>query len=121
MNIDVPVYGIVKDDKHRTRDIISSDKEYNVPLGSKCFKLAVNIQDEMHRVAITYHKTLRDNKNLRSSLLNIPGVGKTVCKILLKEFKTVERIKNATFDELNNIKGINKSTAQNIYDYFKNS
>ena len=121
MNIDVPVYGIVKDDKHRTRDIISSDKEYNVPLGSKCFKLAVNIQDEMHRVAITYHKTLRDNKNLRSSLLNIPGVGKTVCKILLKEFKTVERIKNATFDELNNIKGINKTTAQNICDYFKNS
>ena len=119
MNIDIPVYGIVKDDKHRTRDIISSDKEYNVPLGSKCIKLAVNIQDEMHRVAITYHKTLRDNKNLRSSLLNIPGVGKVVCKILLKEFKTVERIKNATFDELNNVKGINKVTAQNIYDYFK--
>lgn len=121
MNIDLPVYGIVKDDKHRTRDIISSDKEYNIPLGSKCFKLAVNIQDEMHRVAITYHKNLRDNKNLRSSLLNIPGVGKVVCKILLKEFKTVERIKNATFDELNNVKGINKATAQNIYDYFKNS
>ncbi len=120
LSINIPVYGIVKDDKHRTRDIISADKEYNIPLGSKSFKLAVNIQDEMHRVAITYHKKLRENKNLRSGLLNIPGVGKVVCKILLKEFKTIERIKNATLDELSNIKGINKVTAQNIFNYYNN-
>lgn len=120
LNIDISVFGIVKDDKHRTRDIISYDKAYNIPLGSKCFKLAANIQDEMHRVAISYHKKLRNDKNLRSGLLAISGVGENVCKILLKEFKTIERIKRASVDELAGVKGINKPTAQNIYNYFNN-
>ena len=120
LNINIPVYGIVKDNKHRTRDIVSYENEYNIPVGSKCFKLAVNIQDEMHRVAISYHKKLRNDKNLRSSLLAINGVGENICKILLKEFKTVERIKSASADELAGVKGINKPTAQNIYNYFNN-
>ena len=118
LNLSIPVYGIVKDDKHRTRDIISDEQEFNIPVGTKVFKLAVNIQDEMHRVAISYHKALRDKKNIRSSLLDIPGVGNTVCKILLKEFKTVERIKKASLEELFMVKGINKPTAQNIYNHF---
>lgn len=118
LNLSIPVYGIVKDDKHRTRDIISSEHNFNIPIGTKVFKLAVNIQDEMHRVAISYHKALRDKKNIRSSLLDIPGVGNTVCKILLKEFKTVERIKKASVEELVMIKGVNKPTAQSIYNHF---
>ncbi len=120
LQLNIPVFGIVKDDKHKTRDIISYNNEYSIPLGSKCFMLAVKIQDEMHRVAITYHKTLRDNKNIRSSLLNIPGVGKNTCKVLLKEFKTIDRIKRASIEELSGVKGINKPTAQNIYNYFNN-
>lgn len=119
LNINVPVFGIVKDNKHKTRDIVASDKQFNIPLGSKSFKLAVNIQDEMHRCAISYHKSLRDNKNIRSSLLNISGVGKEVSKILLREFKTIEKLKLASYEELVQIKGINKNTAQNIYNYFK--
>ena len=118
LNLSIPVYGIVKDDKHRTRDIISAEREFNIPLGTKVFKLAVTIQDEMHRVAISYHKNLRDKKNIRSSLLDIPGVGKTICKILLKEFKTVERIKKSSIEELMMVKGLNKPTAQSIYNYF---
>ena len=120
LKISVPVFGIVKDNKHRTRDIISYDNVYNVALGSKGFKLAVNIQDEMHRVAISYHKKLRADKNLRSSLLAINGVGENICKILLKEFKTIERVKSASVEELYGVKGINKPTAQNIYNYFNN-
>lgn len=116
----IPVYGIVKDDKHRTKDIISKECEYNIPVATKCFKLVASMQDEMHNSAISYHKKLRYKKNIQSSLLNIDGVGKQTYKLLMKEFKTIQRISNASYEEIASIKGINKNTARNIYMYYHN-
>ena len=114
MKIDIPVYGIVKDDKHRTRGITDENKEYDIPKGTKCFRLCVNIQDEMHRIAITYHRTLRAKKNIESELMKIPGIGKAKYISLMSEFKTVNAIANASISDLIKVKGINETIAKNI-------
>lgn len=117
----VNVYGIVKDDKHRTRDITDEHKEYNIPRGTKCFRLLVNIQDEMHRIAITYHRTLMAKKNTESQLTEIPGIGKAKHKALMQHFKTISNIRNAKIDELMSVKGISEEIAKNIAVFFENS
>ena len=121
MGINVPVYGIVKDDKHHTRDITDESKEYNIPKGTKCFRLCVTIQDEMHRMAITYHRTLRAKKNVESELMKIPGIGKAKYKALMTEFKTINAIADATEEQLVRVKGINESLAKNISVFLKNT
>ncbi len=115
----IPVFGIVKDDKHKTRDIISNTEVYNIPIGTKCFKLAVNIQDEMHRCAITYHRNLREKSNYNSELRKIDGVGEKTFRLLLKHFRTIENIKNADLEELKAVKGITAPTAKNIFNFFQ--
>lgn len=117
----VPVYGIVKDDKHRTRDITDEHKEYNIPRGTKCFRLMVSIQDEMHRIAITYHRTLMAKKNTESTLTGIPGIGKAKHKALMQHFKTISNIKKANIAELTAVKGISEKNAKNIIIFFENS
>jgi excinuclease ABC subunit C len=112
--LSIPVYGLVKDDKHRTRDITDSVKEYNIPKGTKCFRLCVSIQDEMHRMAITYHQTLMDRKNKESQLMVVPGIGKAKYKALMSQFKTISAIKNAEIEELMRVKGITEEIAKNI-------
>lgn len=121
LGIYFPVYGIIKDDKHRTRDIVSSEKEYNIPVATKCFKLMTDIQDEMHRVAITYHRHLRAEKNTESELMKIPGIGKAKYKNLMQHFKTIGAIKSADVEELMKVKGINKDIAESIEIFFKKS
>jgi len=121
MEIKVPVYGIVKDDKHRTRDITDESREYNIPKGTKCFRLCVTIQDEMHRIAITYHRSLRAKKNVESELLKIPGIGKAKYKALMTKFKTIGALSDATVEELTMVKGINEALAKDIYFFMKNS
>lgn len=121
MKIDIPVYGIVKDDKHRTRGVTDENKEYFIPKGTKCFRLCVNIQDEMHRIAITYHRTLRAKKNIESELMKIPGIGKAKYISLMSEFKTVNAIANASISDLIKVKGINETIAKNILFFLKNS
>ncbi len=121
MKVDIPVYGIVKDDKHRTRGITDENKEYFIPKGTKCFRLCVNIQDEMHRIAITYHRTLRAKKNIESELMKIPGIGKAKYISLMSEFKTVNAIANASISDLIKVKGINETIAKNILFFLKNS
>lgn len=116
--LDIPFFGIVKDDNHNTRGLVSVDGEIGIDSGSDAFMLLTSIQDEMHRRAITYHRNLRRTKALESSLTDIPGVGEAKRKILLKELKTVSRIKKSTVEELASIKGIDKKTAESIYDYF---
>lgn len=119
IGITVPVLGIIKDDKHKTRDIVSENKEYNIPMGTKCFKLATEIQDEMHRVAISYHRLLRKKKNLESELMKVPGIGKKRYVALMNKFKTLENIKNATPEQLAEIKGISLSEAEKIASHIK--
>ncbi|MBQ2897704.1 MAG: excinuclease ABC subunit UvrC [Clostridia bacterium] len=119
LGIDIVVLGIVKDDRHKTRDIVTGKKEFNIPLGTKCFKLATEIQDEMHRVAISYHRLLRKKKNIESELMKVKGIGKKRYLALMSKFKTLENIKNATPQQISQIKGISLKEAERIVDNIK--
>ncbi|MDI3310557.1 MAG: excinuclease ABC subunit UvrC [Thermoanaerobacterium sp.] len=118
LNVEIPVYGMVKDSKHRTRGLVSLDGEIDMPMTGRAFRLVAEIQDEAHRFAITFHKDTK-SKKLRSDLLNIPGIGEKRMKALYKAFKTIEGIKNATVDELKKVEGMNEKAANAVYDYFR--
>ena len=118
LNLDIPVFGIVKDDTHSTRGLVSPEGEVSITAGSEAFMLLTNIQDEMHRRAITYHRSIRNAKALESELLKIKGVGQMRRKSLLKHFGTVAKIKKASVDELCKVDGIDYKTANNIVQYF---
>ncbi len=120
-NIDIPVCGMVKDDKHRTRGLIYNNKELIIRPDSELMKLITRIQDEVHRFAITYHRTLRDKRVLHSILEDIPGVGDKRRKELLLRFGSIENIKRATLEELLSTPAIDEKTAKNIRKYFGNN
>ncbi len=117
--IPVPVLGMVKDDRHRTRGLVRTEGEVRLSPGSAAFRLVTLIQDEAHRFAITYHKKLRSQKTFSGELDGIRGVGPKKKKALLSHFKSVTAIKNASADELAEAKGIDRRTAGNIYAYFQ--
>lgn len=118
LNIDIPVCGLVKDDKHNTRGIIYENKEVIISKSSNLMKLITRIQDEVHRFAITYHRSLRDNRSLYSLLNDIPKIGEKRRKNLLIKFGSVENIKKASMEELLDTPSIDKGAAQSILDYF---
>ncbi len=118
LNIDIPVCGMVKDDKHNTRGLIYNNNEVFMRPSSNAMHLITRIQDEVHRFAITYHRSLRDKRVLHSVLEDIPNIGEKRRKELLKKFGSIENIKNATFEELLQTDSIDKKAAQNIIDYF---
>ncbi|MGE5628071.1 MAG: excinuclease ABC subunit UvrC [Solirubrobacterales bacterium] len=120
-DIDIPVCGMVKDDKHKTRGLIYNNIELNMKQNSKAMKLITRIQDEVHRYAITYHRSLRNKKVLHSVLEEIPNIGETRRKELLKKFESIENIKNATYEELLDTPSIDTRAAESIQYYFKNS
>ncbi len=120
-NLNIPIFGIYKDDKHKTKGVINEKYDFEIPVGTKCFSLITNIQDEMHRVAISYHRMLRAKKNIESEILKIPGVGKNRYKELMNKFKTLNALTNATQEEIATVKGISLSHAKIISDYLKNS
>ena len=117
--IDIPLWGMYKDDKHRTKGLISAIKEIELDKTSNLYRFVASIQDEVHNYAISYHRSLRNKSLTKSTLDNIPGVGEKRKKALLSHFKNIEDIKNASVDELSQIDGLNKSVAENIYDYFR--
>jgi len=119
IGINIKVLGIIKDDKHKTRDIVTESEEFNIPIGTKCFKLATEIQDEMHRVAISYHRLLRRKKNVESELMKIQGIGKKRYVDLMSKFKTIDNIKKATPQEIAQIKGISLKEAERIVNHLK--
>ena len=116
---DIPVYGMVKDNKHRTRAIAYDGGEIAINSKRQAFTLVSTIQEEVHRFAITYHHKKHQKSSFSSSLLKIDGIGEKKAKALLKHFKTVTAIKNAEIDELCRVEGINRATAQKVYDYFR--
>ncbi len=118
LDIDIPVFGIVKDDNHRTRAVVSAEGEIQLDKKSEAFMLLVNIQDEMHRRAITYLRNTQNRRIAGSELNSIAGVGDKRRKILLKHFKSIQKIKDASLDELCSVDGIDKKTAENIFKYF---
>ena len=116
--MDIPVCGMVKDDKHRTRGLYYENKEINFPPKSEAFLLLTRIQDEAHRFAIEYHKMLRSKNQIHSVLDDIKGVGPARRKALMKHFKDIECLKEAGIDELEMVEGITPLVARNIYDFF---
>ena len=118
LNINIPVCGLVKDDKHQTRGIIYNNEELIINRSSNLMQMIRRIQDEVHRFAITYHRTLRDKRTLHSILEDIPNVGEKRRRNLLMKFGSVENIKNASFEELLDTPSIDKKAAQSIKDYF---
>ena len=121
MNIDVPLLGMVKDGHHKTRALVSSRGEIQIKATRQVFTLITQIQDEVHRFAIEYHRLRRSKKAFSSSLTEIPGIGKKRAKKLLSSFGSIEKIKNAQVDELCAVEGMNRAAAQSVVDYYKNS
>ena len=117
-NLNIKLFGMVKDSKHRTRAITEGGQDIQIKANRKTFTFVTNIQDEVHRFAISYHKQKSKNANLTLELLKIDGVGEITAKKLLKSFKTISKIKSATTQEFIEL-GINKKTAENIVHYYK--
>lgn len=117
MDIDIPVYGMVKDAKHRTRGLLSQNGEIELSPLDSVFKFITSVQDEVHRSAITYHRKLRSKNLSKSELDGINGVGDAKKSKLLKHFGSVEKIKNADIDSISEV--IDRKTATAVYEYFK--
>lgn len=118
MNISVPVFGMVKDNKHRTRAIAFDGGEIEINSHRAAFTLVSNIQEEVHRFAITYHHKKHQKSSFSSSLLKIEGIGEKKAKILMKHFKTITAVKEASVEELSKVSGISKKDAENINNFY---
>jgi excinuclease ABC subunit C len=119
MGVTVPVVGMAKDDKHRTRAIVCEDgRELDLSERPMLFRYAGTIQEEVHRFAIAYHHNLRNRNAIHSVLDNIKGVGPTRRNALLQRFGSVEKIKKASLEELLEVPGMTKTVAENIQEYF---
>ena len=118
LDLHIPVCGMVKDDNHRTRGLYYQNKEIPIDRRSEGFKLITRIQDEAHRFAIEYHRSLRSKGQVRSVLDDIEGIGDTRRKALLKRFKSVEGIREAQVEELQSVPGMNRKAAESVYEFF---
>lgn len=117
LGIDIPVCGMVKDDNHRTRGLYYNNVELPIDTRSEGFKLITRIQDEAHRFAIEYHRSLRSKAQVKSSLDDIPGIGPARRKALMKHFRSIEDIRNATADEIAEAPGIPLNVAIKIKEF----
>ncbi len=119
MGIDVPLFGMVKDGKHRTRAIATGGQEISISSNRKAFTLVSDIQEEVHRFAISYHRQKHKKSTIATTLTSIETIGENKAKILLRSFRTLTAIKSATVEELMSVKGINRINAEKIVEYFK--
>lgn len=118
LNLQIPVCGMVKDDKHRTRGLYFRNQEIPIKRDSEGFKLITRIQDEAHRFAIEYHRSLRSKGQVHSVLDDIPGIGPARRKALMKQFKGLEAIKEASIEELAQVESMNEKAAAQVFDFF---
>ena len=118
LGINIPVCGMVKDDNHRTRGLYYNNVEIPIDTHSEAFKLITRIQDETHRFAIEYHRSLRNKGQVHSILDDIPGVGPTRRKALMRHFKTLENIRTTTVEELEKAPSMNENVAKDVYKFF---
>ena len=117
LGINIPVCGMVKDDNHRTRGLYYNNVELPIDTRSEGFKLITRIQDEAHRFAIEYHRSLRSKAQVKSSLDDIPGIGPSRRKALMKHFKSIEDIRNASAEEIAEVPGIPVNVAIKIKEF----
>lgn len=118
LRLDIPVCGMVKDDKHRTRGLFFEGHELPVKVDSEGFHLMTRIQDEVHRFAIEYHRSLRSKEQVKSVLDDINGIGEKRRKALMKHFQSIEAIRNAGVEEIAQVEGMNENVAVNVYKFF---
>lgn len=118
MGLKVPVFGMVKDSKHKTRAIASNGGEIEINAHRQVFTLVSSIQEEVHRFAISYHHKKHKKSSLSTSLTKISGIGDTKAKALLKHFKTITAIKEADIRRLEEVDGISKKNAEDIYNFY---
>ena len=118
LKLNIPVCGMVKDDNHRTRGLYYNNEEIPIDKHSEGFKLITRVQDEAHRFAIEYHRSLRSKEQVHSVLDDIPGIGPARRKALMKAFANIGDIKEATVEELAQIPGIPQNVAEEIYSFF---
>ena len=118
LGIDIPVCGMVKDDNHRTRGVYFNNVEIPIDTSGEGFHLVTRIQDEAHRFAIEYHRSLRSKEQVHSVLDDISGIGETRRKALMRRFRSVENIKDASVEELSQTESMNVQSAEAVYQFF---
>ncbi|MEG0229720.1 MAG: helix-hairpin-helix domain-containing protein, partial [Oscillospiraceae bacterium] len=118
MDIRVPVFGMVKNSKHRTRAISSDGGEIDIAANKSLFAFITKIQDEVHNYSVSYLHKKMENKTLTSTLTDIEGIGKAKANCLLSHFKSIQNIKKASVDEIKKCKMIGEKDANLIYEYF---
>ena len=118
LDLNIPVCGMVKDDNHRTRALWYNNEEIAIDTHSEEFKLITRIQDEAHRFAIEFHRSLRSTNQVKSILDEIEGIGPTRRKALMRHFKDIEAIKNADMEALMEVTSMNSLSARKVYDFF---
>ncbi|MGN0362464.1 MAG: excinuclease ABC subunit UvrC [Bilifractor sp.] len=118
LDLSIPVAGMVKDDRHRTRGLYFNNVEIPIDTDSEGFHLITRIQDETHRFAIEYHRLLRSKEQVHSILDDIPNIGEKRRRELMRSFPDIEAIRNAGTEELKQLPGMNEKAAQSVYDFF---
>ena len=119
LNLNLEICGLVKDDFHRTRGIIYNNEEFNVDLNSRAYKMIYKIQEEAHRFAINYHRNLRAKTMFKSELDDIKLIGLKRKENLLRHFKSIDKIKNASVEELMEVESMNEKSAESLYRHFR--
>ncbi|HEX3077288.1 MAG TPA: excinuclease ABC subunit UvrC [Lachnospiraceae bacterium] len=119
LHLNIPICGMVKDDNHRTRGLYFNNIEIPIDRASEGFKLITRIQDETHRFAIEYHRSLRSKGQVHSILDDIEGIGPTRRKELIKYFQSLDAVKEASLDELAKVPSMNERSARQVYDFFR--
>ena len=118
LGLSLPVCGMVKDEHHRTRGLYYNNVEIPIDTSSEGFRLITRIQDEAHRFAVEYHRSLRSKGQVHSVLDDIPGIGETRRKALMRKFKSLEQIRDASFEELLHTESMNAASAEKVYEFF---
>lgn len=118
LGVKIPVCGMVKDDHHRTRGLYFNNVEIPIDTNSEGFRLITRIQDEAHRFAIEYHRSLRSKEQVHSVLDDIPGIGERRRKALMRKFRSIERIRDASVEELCETESMNERSARQVYSFF---
>jgi excinuclease ABC subunit C len=121
LGLDIPVCGMVKDDFHRTRGIYFDDEEISIERTSEAFRLVTRVQDEAHRFAIEYHRSLRSKTQVRSILEDVPGIGETRRKALMRYYGDIQKIREASVEELKQVPSMNTAAAESVYEFFRKS
>ena len=118
-DVEIPLWGMYKDDKHRTKGLISQEKEIELDKTTNLYRFVASIQEEVHNFAISYHRSLRNKSLTKSVLDDIQGIGEKRKKALLAHFKDIDAIKKASVEELASVEGMNTASAESVYNFFK--